>query len=71
MGRNLRARLKRLERNPPPPVDAALPPDFFPVIWGLLPIEQADPDTAAMVRSLHNPPPHVCPIEERLAQYTI
>ncbi len=45
MSRNLRGRLDRLERAPAQPDAGHPPPDFWAVVGGYIPYEQASPET--------------------------
>lgn len=52
MSRNIRGRLERLERRHPAPGPDALPPDFWPALWGAIPLEQADPETRRILEPM-------------------
>jgi hypothetical protein len=68
----LRSRLQRLERRRPPPDDGTprLPPDFWLVLWRIVPFEDAEPATQTLVMSLceGSGTARPNPIEEKLRQ---
>src|SRR5438309_606880 len=75
MSRNLRARLQRLERLESqqaegPPRFAPVPPRFWDVLCGAVPLAEAHPETRRLVAALYRPyrPKGPDPVEVQLQQ---
>jgi hypothetical protein len=64
--RNFNARLERLERRCLDP-EGGLPPLFWPVVWGEVPLEEAPAATRAFVEAMFERDDGPDPIEEIIA----